>query len=454
MAEPQNYMQQVNAQQMARRKQRQQRFSSNVVNPVESQGMMDRLQGSDVGSFSGGGDDGGIVPLNMLAGGGTPATTASYGGGTPATEAGFGDGFANVFGGGGNSRGDCADGQCGPRRGNAVAQLPVSTGPFPAFEDTEGRIIYGHNMINDASRSPDPSTQGIKTQRGIYEKGSARDDYAWGQKKQAHETNLAREPETYALQKKNAETAIAAAELEKQIKFHATPEGQAKYNQGLEDALVSNDLPLDQYAQLFAANQRENQPRDSNGLPLGTGISQTESLAEGYRRGRIYTTISFAHGQHHTDKSKMSPEELVKFTADQEKRLTTLSTIPVPKDGGKQLTHEEHVIGNVYPQLRETFRFMQAQGINPKDTAAIAAAYAIADQDALEIRDVMLSHPPAPERTWSEAARQNLPAWSNLGSPQNWGSQGNASPEKKPVAPPQKKPAAPLVPYSPQIWGG
>ena len=54
MAESENYMQQVNAQYQASRKRRQQRFSSNVVNSTDSQGTMDRLQGSDVGGFSGG----------------------------------------------------------------------------------------------------------------------------------------------------------------------------------------------------------------------------------------------------------------------------------------------------------------------------------------------------------------------------------------------------------------
>ena len=439
MAEPQNYMQQVNAQQMARRKQRQQRFSSNVVNPVESQGMMDRLQGSDVGSFSGGGDDSGIVPLNMLAGGGTPATTASYGGGTPATEAGFGDGFANVFG-GGKSDGNCVGGQCGPRRGNAVAQLPVSTGPFPKYDDTQGRILYGHNMINDGSRSPDPSTQGIKTQRGIYEKDSAWKDYALEQRKLAHETDLAREPETYALQKKNAETAVAAAELERKIKYHATPAGQAEYIQGLDDQVVSGNMPIEDYADEYALNAVKEQPVDNSGLGIGGGVTHATAHGVGRERAVILTTIAFAHGQLHTDKSKMSPEELAKFDAGQKQRLESLAKIPVPKPNTKPLSHADHVIGNVGPKLKEVFRHMQAQGIDPKDTAAIAAAHAIADKDALELRDIMLAYPPQ-QRTWSEAVQQNLPSWPVIDF---------RTPSQAPV----KKTKKPLAPNSPEIWGG
>lgn len=409
MADSENYMQQVNAQYQASRKRRQQRFSSNVINPVDSQGTMDRLQGSDVGGFSGGGSDEGIVPMT-IATGGTPATTAGYSGkpgGTPATQAGWlRDTVEGAMGGGQNSGGNCPGGQCGIPRGTTVASMPTTTGPHPEFDDYEGRLKQAYKDGMGARAYGDPSEQGIRTQRSVYDTQSALAERNHHLNWQTQKQDLLNAPVAFAAEKKAADIANAGAEQAQAITHAGTLEGQMDTADKLQELVAFGSMTVADYAWRRAGVDEEEQPREGNsGRPIGMPVDRAAKEAEYTEEGNKIVAFGLWYTKQKAS-GPMTDAELDSNDAEQAKMVVKLSAVPTGYKG----EYEDYITGIVHPQAKETFRSLYSQGIDPKDTAKMSIAIAAADAEANSVRDLALASPPQ-KRNWQGFFKDNLPTF-------------------------------------------
>ena len=410
MAESENYMQQVNAQYQASRKRRQQRFSSNVVNSTDSQGMMDRLQGSDVGGFSGGGSDEGIVPMT-IATGGTPATTAGYSGkpgGTPASQAGWlRDTVEGAMGGRQNSGGNCPGGQCGIPRGTTVASMPTTTGPHPEFDDYEGRLKQAYNDGMGARAYGDASEQGIRTQRSVYDTNSAYAARNHASNYAVMQQDLLNAPVAFAAQKQAADIANAGAQQAQDILHAGTPGAIAKYRNGLQESLAFSGLTVPDYAEQMADHEISTQPRvgpTGGGEAMeGQGHVKAERVAYHTNMGNKIVVFGLYHTLSKAPQGKTEEQNTANLK-EQTDLLMKLRDMPKTYTGD----YPEYIRGTVYPQALETLKSLHSQGVDPEDTAKMLVATEAAAAQALKMRDTLLLLPPAKTRTMFEYVNDSI----------------------------------------------